>query len=470
MIDLENLFQNIEITSPSNKTRACRQGIIDLGDRGEAFKSIFQDRFESSIPAKSGNISPPDGAHHEAAERRSLNGGSELILGGAEPTEDSIAEFAAMQGIDPQVMAMIMGESWDAKSDIGSIAEGSTLEGSLTSISTALLGQNTTEEVRSQVSQGTLSQLSNNGHGLGSLSKGVALDPSTALASQNGAKDGEKIQASRVLPQDYLGQVDNGGIGRKPLREEAVFTLSGKKTIQQPGKIDNKNLFKNQEAIPSTKLYKLEPINLGSDSVEILSDLYRRGSGGHIIGTGAAFRLDAQAGLVVNQSPDLRADMTAKSLAEAQNNTDQDQLIRRQEHYLEVSRRLTEALGERLTAQITKGAWRVEMDLHPKSLGRIEIHLEMKNGDLEAYFNASQNGTRELLQESFSKLKDILAEHGIDSAYVGLGSGKKQNSDGNPTDEMLAAQEEGSAKIDLENKQLRPAYGHLSSSGLDVQV
>ena len=470
MIDLENLFQNIEITSPSNKTRACRQGIIDLGDRGEAFKSIFQDRFESSIPAKSGNISPPDGAHHEAAERRSLNGGSELILGGAEPTEDSIAEFAAMQGIDPQVMAMIMGESWDAKSDIGSIAEGSTLEGSLTSISTALLGQNTTEEVRSQVSQGTLSQLSNNGHGLGSLSKGVALDLSTALASQNGAKDGEKIQASRVLPQDYLGQVDNGGIGRKPLREEAVFTLSGKKTIQQPGKIDNKNLFKNQEAIPSTKLYKLEPINLGSDSVEILSDLYRRGSGGHIIGTGAAFRLDAQAGLVVNQSPDLRADMTAKSLAEAQNNTDQDQLIRRQEHYLEVSRRLTEALGERLTAQITKGAWRVEMDLHPKSLGRIEIHLEMKNGDLEAYFNASQNGTRELLQESFSKLKDILAEHGIDSAYVGLGSGKKQNSDGNPTDEMLAAQEEGSAKIDLENKQLRPAYGHLSSSGLDVQV
>ena len=348
---------------------------------------------------------------------------------------------------------------------LGSLSKGVALDPS-----TALLGQNTTEEVRSQVSQGTLSQLSNNGHGLESLSKGVALDLSTALASQNGAKDGEKIQASRVLPQDYLGQVDNGGIGRKPLREEAVFTLSGKKTIQQPGKVDNKNLFKNQEAIPSTKLYKLEPINLGSDSVEILSDLYRRGSGGHIIGTGAAFRLDAQAGLVVNQSPDLRADMTAKSLAEAQNNTDQDQLIRRQEHYLEVSRRLTEALGERLTAQITKGAWRVEMDLHPKSLGRIEIHLEMKNGDLEAYFNASQNGTRELLQESFSKLKDILAEHGIDSAYVGLGSGKKQNSDGNPTDEMLAAQEEGSAKIDLENKQLRPAYGHLSSSGLDVQV
>ena len=32
----------------------------------------------------------------------------------------------------------------------------------------------------------------------------------------------------------------------------------------------------------------------------------------------------------------------------------------------------------------------MELDLHPKSLGRIEIQLEMKNGELEAYFNASK--------------------------------------------------------------------------------
>ena len=64
-------------------------------------------------------------------------------------------------------------------------------------------------------------------------------------------------------------------------------------------------------------------------------------------------------------------------------------------------------MGNRLSAQIEKGAWRVEMDLHPRSLGRIEIQLEMRNGELEAYFNSNQNLTRDLLSESFSKLREI---------------------------------------------------------------
>ena len=166
--------------------------------------------------------------------------------------------------------------------------------------------------------------------------------------------------------------------------------------------------------------------------------------------------------------PDFRADLTAKSFAETQANIDQEQVIRRQDKYLEISRRLTEALGERLTAQISKGAWRVEMDLHPKSLGRIEINLEMKNGALEAYFNPSQNVTRELLQDTFEKLKDTLAQHGIDSAYVGLGSGKKQHSDGNPTDDTLVA------KRDAESDNLSISSSakktHLSADGLDIQV
>ena len=81
-------------------------------------------------------------------------------------------------------------------------------------------------------------------------------------------------------------------------------------------------------------------------------------------------------------------------------------------------------MGNRIVTQIRKGAWRVEMDLYPKSLGQIEIQLEMKNGELEAYFNTSQNVTRDLLQESFVKLKSILSQHIFDSACVGLGKEK----------------------------------------------
>jgi flagellar hook-length control protein FliK len=159
--------------------------------------------------------------------------------------------------------------------------------------------------------------------------------------------------------------------------------------------------------------------------------------------------------------------MSSKSLAEPITNRDETSLVRRQEQYLDASRRLTQAIGERLSAQIVKGAWKVEMDLHPKSLGRIEIKLEMRNGELEAHFNSSQNITRDLLQESFTKLKDVLAEHGIDSAYIGLGTGEDKNSDGKPTDQSpdLAENEHDESHISEVANQ-----NNGSSDGLDIQV
>ena len=108
-------------------------------------------------------------------------------------------------------------------------------------------------------------------------------------------------------------------------------------------------------------------------------------------------------------------------------------LMIKQEQHADMSKRLAEALGQRLTAQISKGVWQVELDIHPKSLGRIEIHLEMKGGELEAHFNASRALTRELLQDGMPRLKEELREHGIETAYLGLGSGKQGTSGGNST-------------------------------------
>ena len=252
------------------------------------------------------------------------------------------------------------------------------------------------------------------------------------------------------------------------LNKEAVFIAIQNKIIEPSSKLAHKNIIKFQNAIPIVGVQKLDMINLGVDAEEILSLLSSGGAGSIQASLGSSVRADPHTHLIANQMPDFRADLTAKSFAETQANIDQEQLIRRQDKYLEISRRLTEALGERLTAQISKGAWRVEMDLHPKSLGRIEINLEMKNGALEAYFNPSQNVTRELLQDTFEKLKDTLAQHGIDSAYVGLGSGKKQHSDGNPTDDTLVA------KRDAESDNLSISSSakktHLSADGLDIQV
>ena len=122
------------------------------------------------------------------------------------------------------------------------------------------------------------------------------------------------------------------------------------------------------------------------------------------------------------------------------------------ERYLELSRRLAQALGNRLSTQIEKGAWRVEMDLHPRSLGRIEIQLEMRNGELEAYFNSNQNLTRDLLSESFSKLRDSLLQHGIDSAYIGLGKENNRENDENLTETSSDQTEKAKSQEDVQNE------------------
>ncbi len=143
---------------------------------------------------------------------------------------------------------------------------------------------------------------------------------------------------------------------------------------------------------------------------------------------------------------------------------------KRHEQYLEISRRLTESLGNRISTQIKRGAWRVEMDLHPKSLGRIEIQLEMRNGELEAHFNTSQSVTRELLQESFSKLKDILSQHGIDSAYIGLGSENGRNSDGNSTEGEKSDSDGSLTEVELDSETSKEPDLPTSSGRLDVKV
>ena len=143
---------------------------------------------------------------------------------------------------------------------------------------------------------------------------------------------------------------------------------------------------------------------------------------------------------------------------------------KRHEQYLEISRRLTESLGNRISTQIKRGAWRVEMDLHPKSLGRIEIQLEMRNGELEAHFNTSQSVTKELLQESFSKLKDILSQHGIDSAYIGLGSENGRNSDGNSTEGEESNADGSFTEVELDSETSKEPDFSISSGRLDVKV
>lgn len=105
----------------------------------------------------------------------------------------------------------------------------------------------------------------------------------------------------------------------------------------------------------------------------------------------------------------------------------------RTEQYDKLSQRLGEALGQRLAAQIAKGDWKVEMALRPIDLGKIDIELKMNQGQLQASFNASEAATRDLIVNGLPKLKDVLAQLGMEVASVNVNVRQEGQSGGNPT-------------------------------------
>ena len=470
MLEFENIFTAKSTSPNASKLEGSAQKPDNKEVSEGAFQTLLEDSKNSDIPAKIGNIPPVELAAKSEKKLRDLDGGSQLVLSGAEPTDDSITAFAVLQGIDPDVIALIVGGKIQPETS-GEEFRASELSGKqfskleLFKTEGEVIGTSK-QELKPASSGISLEKFTSSGLGFKETS-GLELIKVPKLPSgQPPLETGHAVASDKALTLDLLSKnsykldfnSDESDLSRTPL-----------KSVEPTSNMEHKNGINLQVKNLASGVQKLVAIDLGVDAKEILSLAYDRRLTNRSAGTVSVPRTENQTHLVASYAPELRVDLTAKSLAESQPSPDQELIVRRQEQYMEVSRRLTEALGERLTAQITKGAWRVEMDLHPKSLGRIEINLEMKNGSLEAYFNPSQNITRELLQESFDKLKDVFAEHGIDSAYVGLGDGKNKDSDGNPTDEEFLAKtdkeaEVGSSleRVDLSNR--------LSLDGLDVQV
>jgi hypothetical protein len=169
-------------------------------------------------------------------------------------------------------------------------------------------------------------------------------------------------------------------------------------------------------------------------------------------------------------NPAAQASLSSDLSIDAPAEDTKQETLRRQDDYMQLSRQLTEVLGKRLTAQIQRGSWHVEMDLHPKSLGRVEVQLEMKNGELEARFMATNATTRDLINEGMPRLREALLEHGTETAYKNLGEGNRGASDGKSTASEQAAEESnGGLSSEVETGSPKTGQG-VTTDGLNVLV
>ena len=116
------------------------------------------------------------------------------------------------------------------------------------------------------------------------------------------------------------------------------------------------------------------------------------------------------------------------------------------------------------------------MALRPKDLGNIDIELHMKRGELQASFSASQMGTRDLIADGLPKLREVLAQLGMEVASVDVNVRQESQHGGNPTPGRNSAgvSSVGQRRSGIESsaaEPLPPARSAASSSdGLDVLV
>ena len=94
--------------------------------------------------------------------------------------------------------------------------------------------------------------------------------------------------------------------------------------------------------------------------------------------------------------------------------------------YDKLSQKLTTELAARMHEKLNAGEWKMKFALKPASLGLVDVQLEMRDGKLSAHFQSDTHLTQDLLLNGSQRLKDALADLGMNNASVFVAQGQAQ--------------------------------------------
>jgi len=575
MIDAKNLMLDLGRDPTARNDGLSITSPTKASDSLQSFSGVFKNTMAEVEVAKSGNSLPVSGSDladsGDPAARlplpllsRTLQGGTSLVVGGAEPTEASLLAFAQSQGIDLRALGIeilqkapddlaVRGQRFVAQSQGESAGHslGQSINEDMNQsqryadpaalaqtalaqpIDHALTKAEMVAAVQESVANMQLSTVTVEAHrplmigqsldlNVGdkatplagpailagpAVTSGIApeiaaLAKAAPMAGANSAEQarvGIELVAPRSLPKDIRTSIEQGQLTAQQKSialNDIVRNILATKTNQDPtsikvtpptlvveGAMREKvaegtaakltfapsvmdafiKQFKDRQGLPAVKM---APINLAPNSVAPApSSLLAAPT---VISAENSF---AQSPIAQNAAaPSVAAaEMSLDQAMRANEDDLQQDLLRRQDAYTQLSQRLSEALGQRLSAQIARGSWTVEMELHPKTLGRVEVQLEMKNGQLEAHFNAANAATRELIAEGMPRLREILAEHGTETAYTDLGFANQGNSDGKSTGQDSEKHATGAMGAEIDGSSITKSQT-ITDDGLDVLV
>jgi hypothetical protein len=89
--------------------------------------------------------------------------------------------------------------------------------------------------------------------------------------------------------------------------------------------------------------------------------------------------------------------------------------------------RFSAELAQRFVSKVQDGTYKLEFDLKPRDLGKIEVIMEYRDGKLDAILSSANSVTRDILSEGINRLRDSLMNSGVNLSSLDVASGSERS-------------------------------------------
>ena len=371
------------------------------------------------------------------------------------PDTQSLEAFARAQGLDEQAVSWLFGgnpSSAPNASTLGLAGTLSTSGGGFIALGSALAGASTQAMAHDGESINAAKAAANttNASALGGPIQVAQPTDATDIAPASpatGAAQGQAPGAAAALlgsaltgVQALWAMADDQG---KPAKTSTSAITSTEEALpiqmlrmpppaavwMQRGIMNSvlqDNVSAQKQALISTSELDLGA-DWGGDTLQQLLGTEGSASGSSSTGThGTAYanfasRWDAQA---ASRNDQANANGPAQELPDTH---------ARSENIQNLADKMGQAVGQRILSEMEKGQWHLKLQLRPATLGHIEVEMRMRSGEFDAVFTAPNATTRDLLQDGMGKLRETLAQMGMDVANIHVGNGQTGQSGGDST-------------------------------------
>jgi len=160
------------------------------------------------------------------------------------------------------------------------------------------------------------------------------------------------------------------------------------------------------------------------------------------------------------------------NLASASNSP--DNVINLQGSVDSINQKVMDAIANKVQSEFNNGHWQIRLQLNPEHMGHIDVQLKSSNQTLEASFTASQEATRNLLNDGSDRLRESLQRTGMDVASISIGDSQSRQTGGDSTPRQSQPFVSNAAQpatlSSVTESQSSVMINNLGADGLDVMV